>query len=373
MTAADFRSLETPCLILDNDQMAANIARMAASMDRLGVPLRPHLKTAKSAVIGDLATRGKRDGITVSTLREAEYFADHGFTDITYAIGIAPAKLDRAAALIRRGVDLKVIADTVEAARAVADHGAAFKLLIEVDCGDHRAGVAPDGDVLLQIAAVMAGSDTATLDGVLTHAGHSYACQTIPDMQRVAEDERRLIVLAADRLRAAGYPITTVSAGSTPTALYSQDATGLTEYRAGVYVFFDLDQQARNACTREEVALSVLTTVIGHNRAAGKILLDAGGLALSKDTGANHFRPEVGYGEVCTADGSVIPGLYVRGVSQEHGHVPVDDPARFDQLPVGSLVRILPNHACMTAAAYDQYQVLQGDRIVAQWDRCNGW
>ena len=104
---------------------------------------------------------------------------------------------------------------------------------------------------------------------------------------------------AAERLRSAGHTLSIVSAGSTPTALFCEDADGLTELRAGVYVFFDLDQQSRGVCDRSDIALSVLASVIGHNRAAGKILLDSGGLALSKDRGANTFRPEVGYGEVC--------------------------------------------------------------------------
>ncbi|WP_421876736.1 alanine racemase [Pacificispira sp.] len=365
--------LETPRLILDRSRLEANIARMAAAVGALGVALRPHLKTAKSAAVGELATAGRTRGITVSTLQEAEYFADHGFTDITYAVGIAPGKLDRAAALIGRGVDLKVIADTVDAARAVADHGAAFKLLIEVDCGDRRGGVAPDGDTLLAMAEALATSKTARLDGVLTHAGHSYGVADPDEIRRIAEEERVAVVKAADRLRAAGHEIRTVSAGSTPTALFSRDATGLTEYRAGVFVFFDLDQQSRGICQREELALSVLATVIGHNREAGKVLIDAGGLALSKDRGANAFRPEVGYGEVCDAAGSPIPGVFVTSVSQEHGHVVLPDPALFDRLPVGSLVRVLPNHACMTAAAYPEYTVLEDGAPDAVWSRCNGW
>jgi D-serine deaminase-like pyridoxal phosphate-dependent protein len=366
-------TLETPCLLLDQAKLTANIARMTQSVTRLGVQLRPHLKTAKSAKVGVLATQDHKFGITVSTLREAEYFANHGFKDITYAVGLAPGKLDRAAALIARGVDMKVLADTVDAARAIADHGAAFKLLVEIDCGDGRAGVSATGQTLLEIADCLSGSKAAQLDGVLTHAGHSYGVNDIPKIQQIAEDERQAVVHAAERLRTAGHTIKTVSAGSTPTALFSQDATGLTEYRAGVYVFFDLDQQSRGVCQTQDLALSVLATVIGHNREANKILLDAGGLALSKDIGANAFRPEVRYGAVVAVDGPAVNDVYVTSVSQEHGHVKVTDPALFQRLPVGSRVRILPNHVCMTAAAYPVYNVTDGETVIDQWDRCNGW
>jgi len=369
----DLASLETPCLLLDKARLHANISRMSEAVDRFGVVLRPHLKTAKSATVGEIATDGKRRGITVSTLREAEYFADHGFRDITYAVGIAPGKLDRAAALVARGVDLKLLADTVDAAGAIARHGAAFKLLIEIDCGDGRGGVAPESETLLRIADQLDGLSAARLEGVLTHAGQSYGCADIASLHVIAEQEVHAVVTAANRLRGAGHEVHTVSAGSTPTALFSRDATGLTEYRAGVYVFFDLDQQSRGVCAREDLALHVLASVIGHNREAGKILIDAGGLALSKDTGANAFRPEVRYGEVCTLTGDLLPDTYVTAVSQEHGHIRVSDESLFERLPVGSRVRILPNHACMTAAAYARYHVIEDNQVVDVWDRCNGW
>lgn len=370
--------LPTPSLLLDKARLTANVDRMLKKAESLGVALRPHLKTAKSAAVGTLATDRLRYGITVSTLKEAAYFADHGFLDITYAVGIVPAKLDEAAQLMERGVELKIITDSPDVARAVAAHGAPFDLLAEIDCGDHRGGVQADGNELMEIAAAFKPDaepgQAPRLAGVLTHAGHSYGVNSIVEIEKIAEEERLAVTGAAERLRAAGHRIDIVSAGSTPTALFSKDATGLTEYRPGVFVFFDLDQQSRGVCDRGDIALSVLASVIGHNKAAGKILLDSGGLALSKDRGANAFRPEVGYGEVCDVEtAEPVRGLYVTGVSQEHGHVAVTDPAAYEKLPVGSKVRILPNHACMTAAAYDSYGILEGTEIVANWDRVNGW
>lgn len=362
--------LETPCLILDRDRLVKNIGRMRTAVDRLGVRLRPHLKTSKSVEVAKLFGGG---GITVSTLREAEYFADAGISDITYAVGIAPGRLARAARLVERGIDLKILVDTPEAARCAAESGVPFKTLIEVDCGDGRGGIVPDDPRLMETAAACQKDGTTVLHGVLTHAGHSYGVADETAVARIAEDERQAVVRAAERLRDAGHAISTVSAGSTPTALMSRDATGLTEYRAGVFVFFDMDQQSRGVCQMDDLALSVLTTVIGHNRSAGKILLDAGGLALSKDTGANTFRPEVGYGAVCDLDAHPIDGLFVTSVSQEHGHVRLGGGHEFEDFPVGTRLRVMPNHACMTAAAYDRYHVLNGDEPGAVWGRCNGW
>ncbi len=368
--------LATPALLLEKEKLMVNIARMQASADRLGVQLRPHLKTLKAARAAEvLMTSGAR-GITVSTLKEASYFLEHGFKDIVYAVGMVPAKLPEVASMMARGADIKIMTDNLEVARVIATEanqsGISYKLLIEVDCGDNRGGLHSESEELLHIAELIVNS-SAHFQGVLTHAGHSYGANDISAIEKIAEQERETVVRAATRVRTAGYAVDTVSLGSTPTGLYATDLTGITELRAGVYTVFDMDQQSRGVCETEEIALSVLSCVIGHNKAAGKILLDAGGLALSKDRSADKFRPEVGYGQICNSDGTVIPELYVTSVSQEHGHVRVRDVNDYALFPVGSHLRILPVHACMTAAAYDYFNIIENGVISEKWDRVNGW
>jgi len=368
--------LSTPALLLERSKLMANITRMQASADRLGVKLRPHLKTLKSAQAAEAMIAAGAIGITVSTLKEAAYFLEHGITDITYAIGMVPSKLAEAASLMTAGADLKIMTDNLEVARAIASMAdqsdTHFKLLIEIDSGDNRGGLRADSAELLQIAEVIAAS-SARLQGLLTHGGHSYGVNGITAIEQVAMQERDAVVMAAERLRVAGHDIDTVSVGSTPTALYARDLSGVTELRAGVYSVFDMDQESRGVCSTDEIAMSVLSSVIGHNKAAGKILIDAGGLALSKDRSADHFRPEVCYGQLCLADGSIIPDLFVTSVSQEHGHVLVRDESDYAKFPVGSLMRVLPIHACMTAAAYDYFNLLENGEVSARWDRVNGW
>lgn len=161
--------LPTPCLLLDLGILKRNIAQMAAAVARHpGVALRPHMKTAKTAQIADLAAPGK-GAITVSTLAEARYFADHGFRDQIYAVGITPQKLDVVAALNEAGNAVKVITDDLDTARAIAAHPGKLEALIEVDVGEARAGVAPDSAELLHLAAILG----ARLAGVLSHSGHS--------------------------------------------------------------------------------------------------------------------------------------------------------------------------------------------------------
>ena len=368
--------LATPTLILEKEKLMANISRMQTRADRLGVQLRPHLKTMKAARAAEALMASGASGITVSTLKEASYFLEHGFKDITYAVGMVPAKLPGVASLMARGAELKIITDNLEVAGVIAAEASqsdiSYKILIEIDCGDNRGGLQPDSEELLKIAGLITDS-AAHFQGILTHAGHSYRVDNISAIEKIAEQERESVVHAATRLRTAGYEVATVSLGSTPTGLYAKDLTGVTELRAGVYTVFDMDQQSRGGCRTEEIALSVLCSVIGHNRAAGKILLDAGGLALSKDRSADEFRPEVGYGQICDPEGTIIPEFYVTSVSQEHGHVSVRDTNDYGRFPVGSLLRILPIHACMTAAAYEYFNIIEDGIISEKWDRVNGW
>ncbi|MCH7935926.1 MAG: alanine racemase, partial [Proteobacteria bacterium] len=175
----DLDDLPTPALILDRARLARNTQAMTGRAKALGVGLRPHMKTAKSADVAGLAVDGNFGGITVSTLKEAEYFLGHGITDITNAVCIVAAKLDQAAALIDQGADLKLITDNAGVARAIAAHpgprDGAFKVLAEIDCGEHRTGVGPESPDLLDIAGTLAAAEKAEFTGVLTHAGHSYA------------------------------------------------------------------------------------------------------------------------------------------------------------------------------------------------------
>ena len=371
--------LETPSLILDRSRLAANIAAMSARMKRHGVDLRPHLKTAKSADVARLATADHSGAITVSTLAEAAYFADHGFRDITYAVGITPAKLPRVAALCRDGVRLAVVTDSVVVAREIArtpDCGPGIGVFIEIDSGLGRAGISADDEALIDIARALEGA--AGLRGVLTHAGQSYGCASIAEIEAVAEAERQAVVTAAERLRGAGIACPEVSVGSSPTARFGRGFAGVTETRPGVYMFNDAFQAGLGCCRLDDVALTVLTTVIGQRRDLGILLIDAGGLALSKDRSTAGQAEDAGYGLVYDAAGERrLDGLRVADVHQEHGLIkPVADGASipFDALPIGARLRIMPNHACMTAAAYDRYHVVDGgDEIIAEWPRCVGW
>ncbi|WP_223623853.1 alanine racemase [Microbacterium sp. EST19A] len=371
----------TPFAVLDIEKARRNAQRLTARLAGQGVLLRPHVKTAKSVPVARLMLDGATGPITVSTLHEAEAFADAGYHDILYAVGIDPHKLPRVVELARRGVVMQVLLDTLAQARAVTEAstraGVTIPALIEVDCDGHRGGVDADGAALLEIGAELArGGD---LGGVLTHAGESYFAATPEARRDAAHHERDVAVHAADRLRAAGHDVATVSFGSTPTAHAADDLSGVTEVRAGNYVFFDLVMAGIGVCDVDDIALSVVVTIIGRTP-SGDLMTDGGWMALSRDRGTAVQERDQGYGLVADLDGRMREGLLVTGVSQEHGIIGARDGAEVPDLPVGARLRILPNHACATASQHDGYHVIEGGTDVEgaiavgdHWERLRGW
>ena len=380
LAGATLADCETPCLVLDAARVDRNIARLRDRLAPHGVALRPHLKTGKSIDVARRVMTTAEGPATVSTLREAAQFAEAGVRDIIYAVGIAPSKLPRVLDLRAGGCDLAVILDTVEQAEAVArasyEAGTRIPALIEIDCDGHRSGVLPgDGDRLLAIARAL--EPAAELRGVLTHAGDSYGARGTDALRACAEAERRSVVDAAATLRAAGFACPVVSVGSTPTAHHAADLTGVTEVRAGVFVFFDLVMAGIGVCDVDDVALSVLATVIGHQHDKGWILTDAGWMAMSQDRGTARQEVDQGYGMVCDVHGIPYHDLIVGGANQEHGIAQVrpGSGGRLPDLRIGDRVRILPNHACATGAQHRSYHVVAGTSTVvdAVWPRFGGW
>src|SRR5262245_14992196 len=382
--AVQLSEIATPAALIDEARMTRNIARMQERMGALGVRLRPHVKTPKCIEVARLQEAAGADGITVSTLKEAEQFFAAGFADVLYAVAILPAKLDRVLALRRRGCRLTIIVDSIIAAQAVAAKGRQenhkLDVMIEIDCDGHRSGVDAESDLLIEIGRAL--GDGASLKGVMTHAGSSYELDTPAALRALAEQERSRAVRAAERLRAAGLTCPEVSVGSTPTALSCASAAGVTEVRAGVYVFFDLVMLNVGVCGLDELALSVLTTVIGHQPDKGWAIVDAGWMAMSRDRGTQRQKTDYRYGIVCDGALNPIDDLLLTGTNQEHGiacrrdGLTDHDLANHDiarRLPIGTQLRILPNHACATGAQFSDYHVLTRAGGVHIWRRFSGW
>lgn len=357
--------LTTPAFLVDAARVRANCDRMRQKALASGVAFRPHVKTHKTIEVGRLQHGGKPGPITVSTLAEAEFFADAGFADITYAVPIPPEKLERAATLAKRIERLNVLVDGERALRAIEASGHVFDVYLKVDCGYHRAGVDPDDPDSARLALALRDSPSVHFQGLLTHAGHSYNAKNVEEVRRVAAAETE----ALSRFRAIlGADDLVRSIGSTPTASVVDRFVECDEVRPGNYVFFDAFQATLGSCAMDDVAVSVLTTVVGCYPERNNLVVDAGALAMSKDTGPDHIDPRFGYGVVCNVDLHPVP-LRLIALSQEHGKIEGD----VTRYPVGTQLRIIPNHSCLTAAMYDRYYALEGGRVVGEWRPVRGW
>ena len=374
--AESLATLSTPNLIVDRARVERNVRTMGAHIATLGAQLRPHVKTHKAIEVGLMQRAAGMNCITVSTLAEARAFAMNGFDDITYAVPVEPGKFLEVCRINGEGTKLGVITDDLsipgplgaEAQRT----GTRIDTWIKVDSGYHRCGVDPQGPALLELAERIGERTNLRFAGILCHAGHSSQARGAAAVREVAREERDVMVAAAERLASRGITVPVVSIGSTPTAVHVDHLRGVNEVRTGNYCFFDLMQVRIGSCTADDVALSVLAAVAHRDRAGQKVILDAGAIAMSKDAGITDPDGVSHYGHVTSLEGEPL-GLRVTTLSQEHGWVTVREPALLDKLTVGTRVRVLANHSCLTAAQFAEYNAIEGTQVVEKWVNHRGW
>jgi D-serine deaminase-like pyridoxal phosphate-dependent protein len=346
------RDVETPALVVDAARMEANIRDMAAAARTAGVALRPHAKTHKCWPIARRQLDSGASGLTVATLDEAEAFAAAGCDDLFIAYPVwAGASRGARIRRLHETIQLRVGVDSVEAAEllAAATHGAGIPLdvLIEIDCGGRRTGVAAEAAVDLATHCLRLGLNVL---GAFTHPGHAYAGPA--RVPAAAADERAALTVAGASLEPLLDRPPILSGGSTPTALDSM-ATPLTEVRPGTYVFGDRQQMHLAGMSERRIALVVAARVVSTPR-PGEAVLDAGSKALASD------RPAWLDGHGWLPD---APEAVVDAITEEHAVVR----GLQRRLSVGDLVGIVPNHVCTAVNLGTQLVVVSGGAVVDVW------
>jgi D-serine deaminase-like pyridoxal phosphate-dependent protein len=368
------QQIKTPGLLLDIGRLKKNAERISEITRRNGVRLRPHIKTHKCIEVARIQTAGHDGAITVSTLAEARAFSKYGFSDITYAVPIEQGKFDEAVEILRGGVKLNLLTDDAETSRlldgAAGKAGVKFDVFLKIDCGYHRCGVEPHTAEAFEIPRQISDAVNLHFAGILTHAGHSYNAPSKDEILEVARHERDSMVELAEKLRADGIEVPTVSIGSTPTISCVDHLDGIDEVRPGNYIFFDAFQATLGSCGFEDTALTLLAAVVHRDRTRRRIVIDAGAIALSKDRGPVGIDPECGYGHVLDLEGNET-GMRVTSLSQEHGEIEAGE--MFERFAVGDRLRILVNHSCLTAAQHSHYNVIENNDIVDRWEIHGGW
>jgi D-serine deaminase-like pyridoxal phosphate-dependent protein len=344
--------LPTPSVLVDLDVLERNVARMQERANRAGVKLRPHAKTHKSVSIGRMQLAAGARGLTLAKTSEAEVFADLGIDDVFLAYPVVGADKARRLLALSDRMLVTVGADSLAGAQSLGvtfrEAGRRLRVLLKIDSGFHRVGVAPESAV--ETARRIAEAPGIELVGVFTHGGHGYSGRTPQEVARIGVEESRIVAETADALRAAGLEIAEVSLGSTPTAAAAMTGRGVTECRPGTYVFNDRSQLALGTCVEGDCAMTVLATVVSAP-APDRAVLDAGSKTLSSDP----RRPEAdGFGLVVGRQSRIAR------VSEEHGVLAVVPGETFR---VGERVRVLPNHACAVTNLTDQLTAVRAGHV----------
>lgn len=354
-----------PTLVVDRAKALRNIDRMAAKAQRSGVRFRPHYKTHQSAAIGEWFRRTGVRYITVSSVRMAEYFADHGWDDITIAFPINRRERERLEGLSRR-IRLGLTLDSAEAASWLIGTEIDARIWIDVDVGYHRTGVPFDDEsALMETAAVARGARPGIeLQGLLTHAGHSYAARSAEEVRVIYHDSVAKIGSARTALHHVGID-SQISIGDTPCCSVVERFEGVDEIRPGNFVFYDLQQLRIGACTEDDLALAVACPVVACYPARAEVVIQGGAVHLSKDSVlGEHGLPIFGRVALLRSGGwDVLPKeTCLRSISQEHGVISGPADILRDMTP-GDLVLVLPAHACLAADALRTYVTLDGEAL----------
>jgi D-serine deaminase-like pyridoxal phosphate-dependent protein len=356
--------LETPEVLVDRDLLLANVERMQARMAAHQVALRPHAKTHKCIEIAQLQLARGAIGITASKVDEAiALLPTAGLHSVTLAYPIIDSrKLERLASEAHgRNIQLRIIVDSAAGVEAAHQSGAQFDIFIKIDVGLHRCGVDESAPRLLDLVRAIGRRPTLRFVGILSHAGHSYAASNRAEIAGIAAEERAIMLRVRDRLQADGHELSEISVGSTPTVLASESFDGITEARPGNYVFSDATAVRLELGRLDDVALTILATIISANDRY--FIIDAGSKVLSSDLGA-HGTGGAGYGLALPLERSDNDSpLRVVRLSEEHGFV---ERAGSD-LPIGTKLRIIPNHACPVANLADRLTIVSRSEVVDEW------
>lgn len=336
--------LTTPYVALDMDIMEKNITTMTSGLARQGIRHWPHIKTHKSLRLAKLEQALGASGITCAKLSEAEVMAEGGITAILLAYPIiGDDKCQRYAELARK-ITMRTIVDSLPGAqglsRAAMRNDLAFDVDIAIDYGAHREGIQPEE--LLDFACEVAALPGLRVTGVFTYAGTIYQYHTEEDIRLAARKEAELLIKSRDLLNDNGFEITTLSGGSTLSSWYADELKGITESRAGNFIFGDMNAINGGIYTADNCALTICATVVSIPL-PGYATIDAGTKSLTSDLSAKANS----YGLI-----QEYPDIELVKLNEEHGYLRYD-PDKYS-LTIGEQLHIIPNHCCVVANLVDE-------------------
>lgn len=353
--------IKRPTLLIDPDKCRNNLRKMQQKARRHGVIFRPHFKTHQSRKIGQWFKESGIDRITVSSVEMARYFAADGWKDITIAFPLNINEINEINELAGK-INLHVTLlnpESVETLRDKLEHPAG--IFLKIDTGAQRTGIPWNHtEEVIELTRQIKQIPNLHLEGLLTHAGHTYHARSREEILRIHRETRDRLVQLRNDLQNNGEDIL-ISVGDTPSANLAEEFNGIDEIRPGNFIFYDLQQYKLEVCSIDDVAISLACPVVAKHKERGQVIVYGGAVHLSKDTFIEGSRRVYGYGMIINEEGWIVPEekIIVAGISQEHGILNVT-PYMMKRIAIGDFIGILPPHSCLTANLMGAYYDMHG-------------
>ncbi len=347
--------------MINPDICKRNLQIMAEKASSSGVIFRPHFKTHQSLILGRWYKDAGISKITVSSLSAAEYFANDGWKDITVAFPVNLREIDLINQLAKT-VRIGLLLENPQVAIALdCELKYNADVYIKIDTGYHRTGLMPgEMPVIKDLADRVQNSNHLNLAGLLTHAGHTYHAPNAAAIKNIYAESTRILNDVKNNLSYLGQDLI-LSYGDTPSCTLMESFENIQEIRPGNFIFYDLMMIDAGVCDPSQVGGIVVCPVVATHPSRNQAVLYGGAIHFSKDSIL--IDGKRGYGQMVEMNAKgwhkPIPGAWLVSLSQEHGILEAP-PEVIMNLKPGSVVGILPVHACLTANLLHGYQLTDG-------------
>lgn len=358
-------SITSPTLILNKKRCLANIQTMAEKARRSGVILRPHFKTHQSLEVGRWFRKAGIDGITVSSVRMAQYFARYGWKDITIAFPLNIRELDTINDIAGK-INLNIVIENKDAIpHMIKNLSYPIGIFLKIDTGYHRTGISHNGvQVVQDIIDILKENSLFEFRGFLSHTGHTYKTSSSKEIMTLYRETVSALLELKEGISKNQEKIM-LSIGDTPSCSLVDQFEGVDEIRPGNFVFYDLMQYYLGSCSSDQIAVMLAAPVVAKHPGRNEIVIYAGAVHLSKEN-INLESGQSSYGNVVMIHedgwGDFEEDCYVSTISQEHGVIKASNEL-MDRVDIGDLIGIIPVHSCLTANLMKGYVTLEGEKV----------